>query len=196
MKSSRRALHLFASGLVIFFLTALPALAVEGSTEDPAASTAGLIFRWLNFILVFGGIGYLIAKHGRPFFRANAKAITASINEAQAAKADADRELREVETKIARLDQEVAELREAARLDSTAEAERLRTSGRAEIEKINQAARGELAAFERAARQELRALAASLAVEHAGTLLSSRMNGEIRARMFRAFLGELGRSTN
>jgi len=115
MKSWRRALPLLANWLLIFFLAALPALAAEGAEEDPAASTAGLIFRWLNFILVFGGIGYLIAKHGGAFFRANAKAIAASITEATAAKAEADRELREVETKIARLDKEITDLREAAR---------------------------------------------------------------------------------
>jgi F0F1-type ATP synthase membrane subunit b/b' len=195
MKSWRRALPILANWLLIFFLAALPALAAEGA-EDPAVSTAGLIFRWLNFLLVFGGIGYLIAKHGGAFFRANAKAIAASITEATAAKAEADRELREVETKIARLGQEVTELREAARRDSAAEAERLRASGRAEIEKISQAARGELAAAERAAQQELRAIAASMAVERAGALVSSRMNREIRARIFHSFLGELGRSAN
>jgi F0F1-type ATP synthase membrane subunit b/b' len=196
MKSWRRVLPLFASWLLIFFLAALPALAAEAAEEDPAVSTAGLIFRWLNFILVFGGIGYLIAKHGGAFFRANAKAIAASIMEATAAKAEADRELREVETKIARLDKEITQLREAAWRDSDAEAERLRASGRAEIEKISQAARGELAAAERAAQQELRAFAASMAVERAGALVSSRMNREIRARIFHSFLGELGRNAN
>jgi F-type H+-transporting ATPase subunit b len=196
MKSCRRAVQFFASGILIFFLTVLPALADEGSKEDPAASTAGIIFRWLNFILVFGGIAYLIAKKGGAFFRANAKAIAASITEAQAAKAEADRELRTVETKIAKLDQEIAEMRTAARQDSIAEAERLTASGRAEIEKINQAARGERAASERAAQQELRVLAASMAVDRAGALVRSRMNGEVRARIFHGFLGELGRSTN
>jgi F0F1-type ATP synthase membrane subunit b/b' len=196
MTSWRRALPLFANWLLIFFLAALPALAAEAAEEDPAASTAGLIFRWLNFILVFGGIGYLIAKHGGAFFRANAKAIAASITEATAAKAEADRELHAVEIKIARFDQEVADLREAARRDSAAEAERLRASGRAEIEKISQAGRGELAAAERAAQQELRSIAASMAVERAGALVSSRMNREIRARIFHSFLGELGRSAN
>src|SRR3984893_14994429 len=145
MKSWRRAMPLFASGLLIFLRTVLPALAAEAE-ENQGASTAGLIFRWLNFILVFGGIGYLIAKHGGAFFPANAKAIAASITEATAAKAEADRELREVETKIARFDQEVADLREAARRDSAAEAERLRASGRPDVSQISQAARGELAA--------------------------------------------------
>src|SRR6266404_6158199 len=109
-------------------------------------------------------IGDLIAKHGGTFFRPNAKAIAASITEASAAKAEADRELREVETKIARLDQEIAEMRAAARRDTAAETERLRVSGLVEMEKIRQAARGELVAAERAAQQELRAIAASMAV--------------------------------
>ena len=196
MKSWRHAKAVFASGLLIFFLTALPALAAEGGGEDQGASTGALIFRWLNFVLVFGGIGYLLAKHGGTFFRANAKAIAASITEASAAKAEADRELREVESKIARLDQEVAEMRAAARRDTAAETERLRVSGLVEMEKIRQAARGELVAAERAAQQELRAIAASMAVERAGALVSSRLNTEIRARIFHAFLGELGRGAN
>jgi F0F1-type ATP synthase membrane subunit b/b' len=196
MRLYRRPLPLFASGIFILFLTTLPVLAAEGGGEDSGASMAGVFFRWLNFLLVFGGIAYLIAKHGGSFFRANAKAIAASITEATAAKAEADCELHEVETKLARLDQEIAALRESARRDSAAEEARLLASGRAEIEKISQAARGELAASERAAQQELRAIAASLAVERAGALVSSRMSGAVRGRIFQAFLDELGRSAN
>jgi F0F1-type ATP synthase membrane subunit b/b' len=191
-----RAVPLVATALLTFFLTTIPALAGEGTAEESGGLAPGVLFRWLNFAIVFGGIAYLIAKHGGSFFRANAKAIAASITEASAAKAEADRELHAVETKIARLNQEIAALREAARRDSEVEAERLVASGRMEIEKIKQAARGELAASERAAQQELRAIAASMAVERAGALVRSRMNGEIRARIFHAFLGELGRSAN
>ena len=196
LKLWRRALPLLAIPLVAFFLTSIPALAAEGPAEESGGLTPETIFRWLNFAIVFGGIAYLIAKHGSSFFRANAKAIAASITEASAAKAEADRELREVEAKIARLDQEVAGMWEAARRDSAVEVERLLASGRAEVEKIKQAARGELAASERAAQQELRAIAAAMAVERAAALVRSRMNGEVRARIFHTFLGELGRSAN
>ncbi len=192
----RRSLSKFAGGLLVVFLLALPVLASEAAEEDPAASATGTVFRWLNFLLVFGAAGYLLKKHGGPFFRANAKAIAAGITEASAAKAAADRELREAETRVAHFDQELAGLREAARRESAAEAERLRASGRAEIEKINQAARAELAAAERAAQQELRALAASMAVDRAGALMSSRMTPETRSRMFHAFLDVLGRNIN
>ena len=193
MKSCRRFLVLASSTLLIFFFTALPLLAAEGAEPDPADSTTGLIFRWLNFLIVFGGIAYLIAKHGGAFFRGNAKEISASIVEAGAQKAEAERELRAVETKIARLDRDVAEMREEARRNWAAESERLRASGLAEIEKINLAARAELAASERAARHEVREIAASMAVERAAALVSSKMNTEIRARMFQSFLSEIGR---
>jgi F-type H+-transporting ATPase subunit b len=196
MKSRRRGLSLVAGGFLLIFLAVFPVLAAEAAEQEPAQSTTEIVFRWLNFLLVFGAVGYLIAKHGGAFFRDNAKSIAASIGEATAVKALAESELREVEAKIARFDQEVAELREAALRDSAAEAERLRASGRVEVEKINQAARAELASFERAVRQELRVRAASMAVERAGALVNSRMNADIRQRMFHAFLGELGRSAN
>jgi F-type H+-transporting ATPase subunit b len=196
MKFWRRRLACISGALVAAFLVAIPALAQESAEPNPADSSAGLIFRWLNFALVFGGIAYLLAKHGGAFFGANAKAIAASIHEGTAAKEEAERQLREVDAKIARLDQEVAELREAARRDSAAEAARLNASGLAEMEKIHQAARAELGASERAARQELRALAASMAVERAGALLNARMDKNIRAKLFNAFLGELERSAN
>ncbi len=196
MKICRRFL-MFASGaFLIFFFAALPVLAEEGAKPDPAESPTGLIFRWLNFLIVFGGIAYLIAKHGGAFFRGNAKEIAASIHEAQAAKAQAERELHAVETKIARLDPDVAEMRQEARQNWAAEAERLHASGLAEIEKISQAAHGELAASERAAQQQLREIAATMAVQDAAALVGSRMSAEIRARMFQSFLGEIGRSKN
>ena len=196
MKICRRFL-MFASGaFLIFFFAALPVLAEEGAKPDPAESPTGLIFRWLNFLIVFGGIAYLIAKHGGAFLRGNAKEIAASIHEAQAAKAQAERELHAVETKIARLDPDVAEMRQEARQNWAAEAERLHASGLVEIEKISQAAHGELAASERAAQQQLREIAATMAVQDAAALVGSRMSAEIRARMFQSFLGEIGRSKN
>ncbi len=137
----------------------------EGAPNPiPPNSTAGLIFRWLNFLIVFGGIAYLLAvKHGGAFFRGNAKEIAASIVEATAAKTEADRELHEVETKIARLRSGWPEIVKEARGNWAAESERLKASGQAEIEKIAHAAREELAASERAAQQQVREIAASMA---------------------------------
>lgn len=196
MKFRRHRMTLASGALLGILFSSFPALAAEGAAPNPADSPVGMIFRWINFALVFGGIAYLITKHGGAFFSANAKAISASIREGTAAKEEANRQLQEVETKISRLNQEVDGLRESARRDSAAETERLTTSGQAEIEKIQVAVRAELSATERAAKQELRAMAASLAVERAGELVASRMDNNIRSKLMRTFLAELGRSAN
>jgi len=196
MNALRRFLTVASTALLISFFAALPAFAQEGAKADPAESTAGLIFKWINFLIVFGAIAFLIGKHGGAFFRANAKEISASIVEATAVKAEADRELRETEAKVGRLDQDLTTMREEAQRNWAAESERLRASSVVEIEKINQAARGELAASERAAQQQLRQVAAALSVERAAALVSARMNPEIRSKMFQSFLDKLGKGAN
>lgn len=196
MSLFRRLLAITSCALLALFLCALPVLAAEGAEPDPAETTTGLIFRWLNFIIVFGGMGFLIAKYGGNFFRSNAKEIAASIVQATAAKDKAAHALHEVEAKIAHLNQEVADMREQAQKNWEAESQRLYSSGVAEIEKINQAARAELAASERAAQEQLRQVAASLAVQNAAAVVRSRMNVEMRAKLFRTFLADLGRSKN
>lgn len=196
MSSLRRFLRVAWVLLPAVLLVALPALAAEGAEPDPADSPAGLVFRWLNFVIVFGGIGFLVAKSGGAFFRANAKQIAASIVEATAANEEAHRELESVEAKVGRLGQDVAELKEEAKRNWEAESQRLRSSGVAEIEKINQAARAELAASERAAQEQLREVAASLAVKNAAARVASRMNSETRTKIFQAFVADLERSKN
>ena len=117
MSFARRVLPMAlcaSCALLALALTALPVLAAEGAEPDPTETTTGLIFRWLNFIIVFGGIGFLVAKSGGAFFRANAKEIAASIVQATASREEAARELHEVEAKIAHLNQDVAEMREQA----------------------------------------------------------------------------------
>jgi F0F1-type ATP synthase membrane subunit b/b' len=196
MKSWRSTISRLAIFVAITFWCALPALAEEAANQDPVESPTGQIFKWLNFLLVFGGIGFLIAKNGGAFFRGNAKEISASIIEAQAVKAEAVRELQSTEQKIARLDQEVSEMRELARSESDVEAQRLRASGEAEIEKIKTAARVEMRAAERAAQQELRGVASTMAVDRAAAIVKSRMNTQVRSKILQYFLDELGRSTN
>jgi F0F1-type ATP synthase membrane subunit b/b' len=182
--------------LAAMFLLGLPAFSAEGASQNPAESPAGSAFRWINFVVVFGGMGYLVAKHGGAFFQANARAIAAGIHQAAESKAAADRELGEAESKLAHLDGEVAALRESARQNWEIESERLRASGVVEIEKIKESARGELLAAERAAQQQLREIAASMAVSRASALLNSKMNTEVRSRLFQSFLDELDRGAN
>lgn len=198
MKSARPwpSLGAFAFVLFVIACAAASGFAAEAGEQSPAETPIGTVFRWLNFVLVFGGAGYLIAKKAPAVFRSRAEAVAASIADAAAAKAAAEQQLHKAEEKLRRLDQEAAQMRAAARHESAAEAERLRALARDEAEKIGRAAGLEIAAAERAARIELKAMAARSAVERADAFIRQQITAATRASVFRSFLDNLTRSVH
>jgi F-type H+-transporting ATPase subunit b len=184
-----------SAGVAVICAGCLPALAQE-SSSDVTTMPIGTVFRWLNFLLVFGAIAYAIAKSGAPYFRGRAKAISNAVAEANQARAAAERELRETAGKLGSLDRQIDEERRAAERDSAAERERIRALTKSDIEKIGQAARGEIAAAERAGHQELRALAARLATDRAAALIREQINAAAEAALFDSFVDELAKAAS
>lgn len=180
---------------VVFFIAAIPALAQEGDAS-PANSPTGWVFRWLNFAIVFGAIAYFAVKYGGPSFRANAENISKKIEEGARARAAAEQQKKEMETKLANLPNEIVQMRADAKRDADAEALRLRALAREEAAKIEKSALAEIAAAERATRLELKALAARMAVERAGALLRTELTPAAEQKLFQTFVAELERSVN
>src|SRR5580658_11371511 len=130
----KRLLGILGFLSVSLLLVVLPAMAEEN--ETPAAETGtGYIFRWLNFAIVFAGIAYAAVKWGGPYFRAHAEEISRKIAEGARAREAAERQRREMKTKLEGLEREIEQLRVDAKRDAEAEAQRLRDLGRAEAEK-------------------------------------------------------------
>jgi F-type H+-transporting ATPase subunit b len=175
--------------LALVLLGAGAASAQEGGSA--ADSNAGLIFKWVNFAIVFFAIAYAFAKAGGPAFRARAEKIGAQIGEAARAREAAEQQRHEAQQKRANLDKEVAEMRDAAKRDAAAEAQRLRELAKEEAVKIERIAQAEIAAAERAARLDLKRLEARLAVEGAETMLRREITPQGEAQLFRAFVAEL-----
>lgn len=177
----------------LFVAFSLPALAQE-SSSDASGMSLDTVFRWLNFILVFGGIAYVVVKFGGPYFRGRADETAKFIEEASQSRAAAEREFQQAEHKLATIESHIEEERRSAVRDSAADRERIKALTRTEVEKINQAARAEIAAAERAGTQELRAIAARLATERAAALIREQMNDAAEEALFEAFVGELERT--
>ncbi len=193
MKTHLRRFSLTILAIVLTgAFAALPARAAdEAANQDPVESPVGAVFKWLNFAVVFGVIGYFIAKKAPPYFRGHADQIAARIESAQAAKAEADRQLREAEAGLARLDTETANMRDALKKDFEDEAQRLRMAGKQDVERIDRAADVEIAAARRVALLDLRELAARLAAGRAAALVAQQMTPGGRAMLMQRFVEEL-----
>src|ERR1700736_5702873 len=186
----RRGVWKVASSLAVLLLVAVSAHSAE---EGGNATTerAKEIFKWINFAIVAGLVAWVFLKLTPPFFRKNAETISSAITKATAAKAEADRQLREAEEKLARLDQEVAQLRATAQREMAVEVERLRAITQSDIQKIGLAAKAEIEAAERAARLELKVVAANLAVDGAETLLTKELTPQVQESLVAAFVKRL-----
>lgn len=151
------------------------------------------VFIALNFaILAF--IIYLISKSKIPaMFRTRTDFIRKQMDEAQAASADANRRLTDIETRLARLDIEVTEIRTQADRDAAAEEQRIRAAAEQDRRKIVSSAEQEIAAVAKNARRELKAYAADLAVALAEKRI--RVDAATDSQLVRSFTDQLGAST-
>lgn len=122
------------------------------------------VFIALNFIILAFLI-YLVSKSRVPaMFRSRTEVIRKSLDEAQRSSADANRRLTNIEARLSRLDNEVAEMRAQAEREAAAEEERIRAAGEQDKVRIVQAAQTEIEAVAKNARRELKSYAADLAV--------------------------------
>ena len=198
MRKATRFARRIGAVIVVLAALAAPALAAEGASPDAADTPTGVIFRWLNFVLVFGTLAYALARYGGPYFRGRGAEIGGAIRDAAATKADAERELREIEDKVAHVDQEIARLRADSGREAEAEAQRQTQAGQHEIERIERGAQFEIEASERVYRQQLRELAAQMAIDAAEKELRAGLstNEAERATLFQAFLAQLASMKN
>src|SRR5262245_35858136 len=182
---------LFVCGVSLFFSVAAFAAEEGAKAEGPTE-----IFKWINFAIVAIALIWVFAKILPPKFRANAQNISSAITKAQAAKAEADRQLKDAEQRLARLEQEVHSIRAEAQKDAAAEAERIRALAKSDVEKVGIAAKAEIEAAERAARLELKAIAAMLAVDRAESLVSKQLTPQTQDALIAGFVKSLQGSPN
>ena len=189
-----RCLPIFASLVFVLLFAVLNVRAADEGGN--AAEGATQLFKWINTAIVVGLLIWVCAKYGSPFFRKKAETISATIGKSTEIKAEAQRQLREAESKLARLQEEVASLRATAQREAVAEAERIRNVTRMDVERVGLAAKAEIEAAERAARLRLKVLAADLAVKGAEDLLAEELTPKTQQVLVNSFVQSLEGSPN
>jgi F-type H+-transporting ATPase subunit b len=173
---------------VAVLLLASASAAIAAEAAEPS-----IWWKWANFALLAGALGFLIGKNAPAFFRSRNDAITRGIAAAAQEKEEADERLAEIEKRMAGLESEIATLRSASREELAQE------SARVEDETARQGARlralneQEIAAAVKAARQELKVYSAELALGLAEKRLRTDLTEEFDRRLVRAYIADLNR---
>jgi F0F1-type ATP synthase membrane subunit b/b' len=184
----KRALKLTLAALLL--AVALPA-AEAAKTEGESDHL--LPWKVANFVLLAGGLGYLIYKKGGPFFAARTVSIRQGLEDAARASREAQERFAEVERRIANLGAEIEKMKAKASEESAAEGERLRAESERALGKVRLQMEQEIAAAAKAARQELRAYAAELAVSLAERRIRERLTPDSESALLNTMLEDLDR---
>jgi len=183
------------AGLAALILTASSVAwaAEEKSAGGEASSESGGLkaWEWANFLVLAGGLGYIIRKNAGPAFEARGRLIRKAMLEAEEIRKEAEARVADVERRLDHLADEIAALRAEAQHEEEAENARYERRTASELAKIQAHAEQEIAAAGKAARMELKRHAADLALELAERKIRARMNPATEDQLVRMFMDRL-----
>ena len=157
----------------------------EGKTGDLTG------WKWANFVVLAGGLGYLIGKNAGPFFAARSQQIRKDMVEAGDQKKEADARVAAVEQRLAGLESEIASLRAESQREAQAETSRMAQQTTLEMAKIQTQAEQEIASAAKAARTDLKRYSAQLAVGLAAGKIRERMTPAVEDALVEGFVRDL-----
>lgn len=148
-----------------------------------ASGKSDFLGKVINFVVLFGGLAYLLYKPLSNFLRKRSEDIRRALDEARQARLDAERKLQEVQKKLAVLEDEVGRIIKAAEGDGFQAKENIRILADKEAERIKSFARQEIEMQLRAGRQELKEYTAELAAALAEARLKEKITAQGHSRL-------------
>ena len=169
----------------------------ENSGKSGSASGESNLqgWKWANFIVLAGGLGYLMGKQGGPFFASRAKKIRDDMEEASRLFQESEARAAEAERKLAGLAAALAALKEEARGEAEAEAQRAARRTEEEIAKVQTLAEMEIVSAGKSARQELKRYAGHLAIELAERKIRAELTPRLQEALVADFASRVGAET-
>ena len=150
------------------------------------------VWRWLNLLIFVGVFIYILRRPVGEAMRARREGIRRDLMRAQEERNAALAKLEEVEARLARLDAEVATVREQSEREAAEERERIKKATEEETRKLRAQAQREIESAGKAARQELREFAAEQSVRLAEEMIRRDIQPEDDARLVSLRVEELG----
>ncbi len=179
--------------LIPIFAMALVAQENAGKFEPKHedSSEPSPIWKWANFVILAGGLGYLMAKHLPALFAARSKEIQQGISESQQMKMDAERRSAEMDARLNSLGADIEKFRTQSAAEMQQEGERIGRETLAQVKKIEEHAAVEIEAVGKTARRQLKEYAAELALGLAEERLRGRMDNATESALVNDFVRDL-----
>ncbi|HXT64596.1 MAG TPA: hypothetical protein VN696_16265 [Pyrinomonadaceae bacterium] len=152
------------------------------------------LWKFVNLALFAGGLAYVLIKKVKlgEAFKTRRETIKQELARAQQERDAALAKLKDVESRLARLDSEVSTIQEQSKREVSEERERIAKATEVEIAKLGEQAKRDIENAGKTAKHELRNYAAETSVRLAEEIIRREMKPEDDARLIQRNVQELG----
>ena len=158
-----------------------------------ASATLDFLGKLVNFLLLFGGLFFVLRKPVKALLVKRTGDVGESIRQAEVDRTSSEAKAAESQAKLAGLANEVRALKAEAEAEGRRETERIAEAAKAEAERLKKLTRQELDAQLRRSVQELKAYAAARATDLARERIRGRLTPEIQAVLIEKSIDRLSR---
>lgn len=167
---------------VLILLLIVPLfLAMTTDEVEHGSHSSDFIGKVINFIVLFGGLTFVLYKPLRKFLGERGDAIKDSIHKARDMKTQANTELAEVSKRLVTIKDEVVKIRSVAEKEGQEEKKQIISAARKEVERLKNLTSEEISFLTKTAVQELTEYTARLAVSQATERIKERLTPKIHA---------------
>ncbi len=182
-------LTMLAAGLCVAQESEKPAEGKSAASEKPEENLT--VWRWANFVLLAGGLGYLISKQVPSALRERTAEIQKGIAEAQKLKQEADSRYAEMEKRLAALSADIEAFRVKAKLEMEQEGARIQSETAAQVHKLESQAAVEIESMGKVARAKLKEYAADLSLDLAAQRIKGQLDPNASSGLVENFIADL-----
>ncbi len=160
---------------------------------DPYMNYPGFeAWRFLNLIIFFGILAYILKRPLSEAYKAKREAIRADLIRAEEERKAAIVKLAEAEARLAGLDAEKARLVEHAKSEAVAEKERIAEEILNDVRRLREQAENEIDRKSQQVRVRLRRYSAEESIRLAEEKIRSAMNSEVDSKLVKANIQTIG----
>lgn len=168
---------------LIFFFFMLVLFQTAQAEEEHSSHSMEFLGKALNFIVLFGGLAYVLYRPLRNFLQARVQKIELTLKESESSWKEAERKLSQVKERLSRIEEEIAQIKKEGKVEGQKERERVIERTLQEAERLRRYAQEEIEMLTRTGVRELKEHAAELATSFARERIERKMTPETASEL-------------
>jgi len=166
-------------------------LASETEAGHQASAWVDFAGKLVNFLILFGGLGYFLYRPVRSWIRNRAFLVQKTLAEAASERQKAEQELSQLTQRLTGLKEELLQLRQKAEEEGRKEKARILALAEEEAARIQKLTALEVEALTKGAIREIKGYAASLATSLAEARIKAKLSPALHRRLIRRSIERL-----